>query len=168
MSKKVFSFFIMFVMNSDFKTRLQDSFITKRHEHAYTVLTSRSTTSVSTTTSSHIAYQDVSETSRQPFTKQDIIILGSVFCAVISLLTLITLLIVCMLRRKATAILPQWKRQMTVSSSNSKSSNDFVNPININSDCNIQEHKPKLNLNHKLKPLHLVIKHQDYLNKKEK
>ena len=49
----------------------------------------------------------------------------------------------------------------------------MLNPIIIDSDCNIQEYKQKLKSfhllqNNKLKPLHLVIKHQDYLHKKEK
>lgn len=43
-----------------------------------------------------------------------------------------------------------------------KNANTSLNPINVDSNCNLQEYKPKL------KPLLLVIKHQDYLNKKEK
>ncbi|GBC04557.1 hypothetical protein RclHR1_05730013 [Rhizophagus clarus] len=136
----------MFVINSD-NTCLQDWFTTSlknnRHEHNYTTLTSRISTI--TTTLSHITYRDVPETSRQPFT----IIFGLIFCAIISLIALITLLIICMLRHKSIScrsILSQWRS----------------NRQHVNSDCNLTKHKPKL------KPLHLVIKHQDYLNKKEK
>jgi len=136
-------------MNSDIKTCLQDSFTVstgERYENVHASLTSRSTM-ISKTTSST---QYVPDTSRRPFTNQDIIILGSIFCAVIMLSALITFLILCVLRRKSNSffILPQWKKLI------------------INSDCNIKEYKPKLK--YKLKPLHLVIKHQDYLNEKER
>jgi hypothetical protein len=162
----------MFAINSDIKhinTRLQDLFNTslkKRHEHDYITLTSRSTTIPTTTTLSNITYQDVSETFRQPFTKQDIIIFGSIFCAIISL---ITLLIICMLCRKSISLSQcRGKRQLTTnylfSNQQHKNANISLNPINDDSDCNAQDYKPKL----RLKPLHLVIKHQDYLNKKEK
>lgn len=170
MNKKIFSYFIMFVINSDINIRLQDLFTTslkKRREQDYITLTSRFTTVSTTTTLSHITYHDVPETSRQPFTRQDIIIFGSIICVIISLIALITLLIICMLRRKSIScsILFLWGRKGNPITNNSFSNQQHKNAntsINVDSDCNVQEYKSRL------KPLHLVIKHQDYLNKKEK
>ncbi|CAG8621837.1 uncharacterized protein OCT59_011111 [Rhizophagus irregularis] len=157
----------MFVINSDIKhiinTRLQDLFTTslkKRREQDYITLTSRFTSVSKTTTLSHITtYHD----------NQDIIIFGSIFCVIISLISLITFLIICMLRHKSISCsilsLRGGKRNPITNDSFSnqqhKNANTSLNPINVDSNCNLQEYKPKL------KPLLLVIKHQDYLNKKE-
>ncbi|CAI2167606.1 14_t:CDS:2 [Funneliformis geosporum] len=148
-------------MNSSIKTRLQDSFLairsySKPHEYFYTTF-SRSTASEISIPSQTTANQGVTEL----FNKR-IIIFGSISCAVIVLIALISFLIVCMLGRKSRS------RPSTTFSPSNHDVDVSVRQRNIDSLNNPRLKPLYLLQTHKLKPLHLVIKHRDTLDKKEK